>query len=169
MTARIYAATASALNRVENHPYLGKRPALLQRTDHGLSVRAAGPDPGYRREMPAGVAAVPVPVRNIEPRQRMRADLARRRVEALVAGFAGYVSRFEASNTFTGPSVYFRERAIERRRSHDSVDALLADERFLEYVYAVLPAWGMHRMGPSARRSPSIPCWSRRSAQRRPT
>jgi hypothetical protein len=53
----------------------------------------------------------------------------------------------ESSNTFPGSSVYFHHRAIGRRRSHDSVDGLLADQQFLEYVYAVLPAWGMHRMG----------------------
>ena len=57
------------------------------------------------------------------------------------------MQRFEASAAFSGPSVYFHERAIERRRRHTTVAGLLADERFLEYVYAVLPAWGMHRMG----------------------
>jgi hypothetical protein len=51
---------------------------------------------------------------------------------------------------FPGPGLYFHERAIERRRTHDSVQGLLRDRCFLEYVYAVLPAWGMHRMGPQA-------------------
>jgi hypothetical protein len=41
-------------------------------------------------------------------------------------------------------------RAIQRRRAHRTVDSLLEDDLFLEYVYAVLPAWGMHRMGPQA-------------------
>jgi hypothetical protein len=68
-------------------------------------------------------------------------------VERLVAGFSAYVDVFEASGAFVGPSVYFHERAIERRRMHDSVQSMLADRLFLEYVYAVLPAWGMHRMG----------------------
>lgn len=36
------------------------------------------------------------------------------------------------------------------RRQHQTVVSLLADTQFLEYVYAVLPAWGMHRMGPQA-------------------
>lgn len=54
--------------------------------------------------------------------------------------------RFEASNIFSGPSVYFHRRAIERRRLHATAGDLLADELFLEYVYAVLPSWGMHRM-----------------------
>jgi hypothetical protein len=46
--------------------------------------------------------------------------------------------------------LYFHERAIERRRRHNNPQDLLADELFLEYVYAVLPAWGMHRMGAQA-------------------
>ena len=49
-----------------------------------------------------------------------------------------------------GPSLNFHERAIERRRAHESVGSLLGDERFLECVYAVLPAAGMHRMSPPA-------------------
>jgi hypothetical protein len=79
-----------------------------------------------------------------------RQDRARGNVEALVSDLATYVRRFESRNRFGGPSRYFHDRAIERRRQHDSVDTLLQDERFLEYVYAVLPAWGMHRMGEQA-------------------
>jgi hypothetical protein len=72
------------------------------------------------------------------------------RVARLIAGFAGYVEVFEAGQAFPGPSLYFHLRAIERRRKHQEPGSLLADTRFLEYVYAVLPAWGMHRMGPQA-------------------
>ncbi|TDB90728.1 hypothetical protein E1266_27725 [Actinomadura sp. 7K534] len=43
--------------------------------------------------------------------------------------------RFEAEGMFSGPSVYFHHRAIARRRAPTSVTGLLADERFLEYVY----------------------------------
>jgi hypothetical protein len=46
--------------------------------------------------------------------------------------------------------VYFHQRAIEIRRRHTSAASLLADDRFLEYIYAVLPSWGMHRMGSQA-------------------
>jgi hypothetical protein len=72
---------------------------------------------------------------------------ARGNVEALVRDFDECVRRFEASGAFSGPSVYFHERAIERRRLRATVADLLADELLLEYVYAVLRAWGMHRMG----------------------
>jgi hypothetical protein len=51
---------------------------------------------------------------------------------------------------FPGPSLYFHVRAIERRRQHQNARSLLKDIQFLEYAYAVLPAWGMHQMGPQA-------------------
>ncbi len=79
--------------------------------------------------------------------RRRASDRADTNVKALVASFSDYVSAFEAREAFPGPSLYFHQRAIERRREHATVDSLLADVRFLEYVYAVLPTWGMHRMG----------------------
>jgi hypothetical protein len=41
-------------------------------------------------------------------------------------------------------------KAINRRREHTAIASALADERLLELIYAVLPAWGMHRMGKQA-------------------
>ncbi len=79
---------------------------------------------------------------------RRPSERSRGNIEQLVAGFADYVAFFEERQAFPGPSLYFHERAIELRRRHHTVGSLLDDERFLEYVYAVLPAWGMHRMGP---------------------
>jgi hypothetical protein len=52
-------------------------------------------------------------------------------------------------NTFTGPSVYFHQQAIECVRSTDDYEKLLDNIVFLEYIYATLTAWGMHRMGPT--------------------
>lgn len=88
-----------------------------------------------------------VPVAAVRRTRRKPSDRLAERTEELVSGFAGYVAAFEASEAFPGPSLYFHERAIERRRRHQAVTSLLDDERFLEYAYAVLPAWGMHRMG----------------------
>ncbi len=86
-----------------------------------------------------------------EPGRRQGArQRAGERVEQLIADFAGYVAAFEARQAFPGPSLYFHLRAIERRREHHTASSLLDDNLFLEYVYAVLPAWGMHRMGPQA-------------------
>jgi hypothetical protein len=79
-----------------------------------------------------------------------RSERARRNLDQLVDRFGQCVDAFERSNAFPGPSLYFHERALERRRQHHDVESLLADELFFEYVYAVLPAWGMHRMGPQA-------------------
>lgn len=79
-----------------------------------------------------------------------RTERARRNVESLIAGFDDLVRRFEGRPGWPGPSLYFHDRAIEVRRAHASATSLLADDRFLEYVYAVLPAWGMHRMGAQA-------------------
>jgi hypothetical protein len=42
---------------------------------------------------------------------------------------------------FAGPSLYFQLRTLEAARAQDF-------ERFVEYLYAVLASWGMHRMGP---------------------
>ncbi|MHB8463705.1 MAG: hypothetical protein ACYDH6_16590 [Acidimicrobiales bacterium] len=83
------------------------------------------------------------------PRQA-RAARMNDNVEDLVSGFGDCVDRFEQSNAFPGPSLYFHQRAIERRRQHATLDGLLNDLLFFEYVYAVLPAWGMHRMGRQA-------------------
>lgn len=76
-----------------------------------------------------------------------RADYSRQNIDALVAGFSEFVRRFESAPGWPGPSLYFHNRAISVRREHESATSLLRDDRFLEYVYAVLPAWGMHRMG----------------------
>jgi hypothetical protein len=56
VAAHIYAATANAVNRAKNHPYLGRRPPLLRRVDHGLYVRAAS----LGAVQPVGVRADPV-------------------------------------------------------------------------------------------------------------
>jgi hypothetical protein len=148
VAAHIYAATSNAANRAKNHPYLGRRPALLRRVEHGLYVRADRSGGGQLTDTSANARTGPITADAKQPRLRVRAtDRARSNVEALVAGFDSCLSSFRTGNPFSGPSVYFHQKAIERRRSHDSVDALLADQQFLEYVYAVLPAWGMHRMG----------------------
>lgn len=149
LAAHIQAATANATNRERNLPGLGRRAPLLRRIDHGLYVRAATEEAGGVRSddgVPPGSRRSPVGAR------RSVRGIARTRgnVEALVTDFADCVRTFEASGTFSGPSLYFHERAIARRRTHSSARSLLADEGFLEYVYAVLTAWGMHRMGPQA-------------------
>ena len=143
VAAHIYAATANATNRAKNHPYMGRRPALVRRVDHGLYVRADHSGAAQVSGVAEGAGTGRVTAEGSQPPLRIRAaDRARSNVEALVSGFAGYVSRFQAGNLFSGPSVYFHQKVIERRRLLGSLDALLADQQFLEYVYAVLPASG---------------------------
>ena len=176
LAAHIQAATANAGNRARNHPYLSARAPLLRRIDHGLYVRAiqAGPVP---EDLPALAAvsaaarpaAAPYSAGEFRPPARMRRrDRARTDVEALVSDFDDWVRRFEASGAFSGPSVYFHEQAIARRRLHTTAASLLADQQFLEYVYAVLPSWGMHR-GAARRKSPNSASWPHRCGQRGPS
>jgi len=61
--------------------------------------------------------------------------------------FKKYVDFYYSNEIFFGPSVYFHNRVINLVRNSDYA-LLLEDERFIEYVYATLASWGMHRMGP---------------------
>jgi len=47
---------------------------------------------------------------------------------------------YYASEIFTGPSLFFHEKALAAARVGPF-------DRFAEYAYAVLASWGMHRMG----------------------
>jgi hypothetical protein len=94
-------------------------------------------------------AAVPAQIMVRRPSGRL-AERRAERVNELIDSFPAWVSAFEASEAFPGPSLYFHLRAIERRRQHQTAGSLLEDTQFLEYAYAVLPAWGMHRMGKQA-------------------
>lgn len=69
------------------------------------------------------------------------------RVEDLVSGFGDYLKAFEANVGFGGPSVYFHRRTLEVLRSHGSPARAVQEESFLEYLYAMLCSWGMHRLG----------------------
>lgn len=61
--------------------------------------------------------------------------------------FKKYVDFYYSNEIFFGPSVYFHNKVINLIRNSD-YGVLLEDERFIEYVYATLASWGMHRMGP---------------------
>lgn len=115
----------------------------------GLLARERGVDGKLRNRFvgPTTADAVLVPPHRSTRQSIRRVDRARRNVDALIGTFSACVERFERSSAFPGPSLYFHERALEQRRNHPDAASLLADTQFLEYVYAVLPAWGMHRMG----------------------
>lgn len=52
------------------------------------------------------------------------------------------------SNTFVGPSIYFHQKALEYQEKE------FLSDRHIEYVYATLVAWGMHRMGQNGAKMP---------------
>jgi len=51
----------------------------------------------------------------------------------------------KVENIFSGPSIYFHRKAIFRSRRRKD----FLSDRHLEYIYAALASWGMHRLGPS--------------------
>ena len=51
-----------------------------------------------------------------------------------------YHRAYYQAEIFSGPSLYFHRRALQTRQSASAVI-------HLEYVYATLASWGMHRMG----------------------
>jgi hypothetical protein len=60
--------------------------------------------------------------------------------------FKYYLDFFYQNETFIGPSIYFHKRVINLIRTN-SLLSLLENEHFIEYIYATLASWGMHRMG----------------------
>ncbi len=63
-----------------------------------------------------------------------------RRVQDIVGNAEKYHEQFCKANKFTGPSLHFHQRALAAREQGDF-------ERLVEYIYATLASWGMHRMG----------------------
>lgn len=49
----------------------------------------------------------------------------------------------ESMDEFGGPSLYFHLKALEWRKNEKEY----LSERHIEYIYAMLTSWGMHRMG----------------------
>src|SRR5438034_4232194 len=68
-------------------------------------------------------------------------------LDALEAGFCGYLDTFQARRIFSGPSVYFYEQLVKLVRSTPSLLDLRSSDRLTELAYAALTSWGMHRMG----------------------
>ena len=69
------------------------------------------------------------------------------RVEALCQNFNSDLVEFDKADPFTGPSVYFHLKTMERSKAIGASKAL-EDTYFFEYLYATLTSWGMYRMGP---------------------
>jgi len=69
------------------------------------------------------------------------------RVDELINGFSSFVKTFKERERFSGPSVYFHYRTLERLKAHGSAAEALRHDAFIESLYATLVSWGMHRMG----------------------
>jgi len=70
------------------------------------------------------------------------------RVADLSSHFSRCLTRFREANRFSGPSLHFHLRTVERMRQHADAASASGDETYLEMLYATLAAWGLHRMGP---------------------
>jgi len=81
-------------------------------------------------------------------RRQSTLDRMDRRVASLCSDFSYYIDKFDSSNLFTGPSLYFHFRTLDRLRKCGALATAFEDNLFFEYLYATLTAWGLHRMGP---------------------
>lgn len=61
-------------------------------------------------------------------------------VNDILSNASKYHDAYYESETFSGPSLYFHRQSIASICSSDW-------EQYLEYIFATLSAWGMHRMG----------------------
>lgn len=62
------------------------------------------------------------------------------KIKKILSNAENYHDAYYKAETFRGPSLYFHERALATRYDPASLT-------HLEYVYATLASWGMHRMG----------------------
>ncbi len=62
------------------------------------------------------------------------------KIEDIIQNAGTYHQAYYKAETFSGPSLYFHKRALGTRRSDNF-------HQHIEYVYAALVSWGMHRVG----------------------
>ncbi len=79
--------------------------------------------------------------------QRKTLQRIRRRTNRLRKHFETSLRAFDRIDLFSGPSQYFHLRTIACLRRHRSVIDALNNERYFDFLYATLTAWGLHRMG----------------------
>jgi hypothetical protein len=69
------------------------------------------------------------------------------RVRELSENFQHFVSVFENSEKFSGPSLYFHKKSLACLDRYGSAAEAIASDEIFEWIYATLASWGMHRMG----------------------
>jgi len=78
---------------------------------------------------------------------KVKPETLRRRIIDLTEKFNFFVDRYYEIAPFSGPSVYFHRKVVDMiRNSKDYRELLLKNDLFMEYIYATLASWGMHRM-----------------------
>ena len=86
-------------------------------------------------------------------RKKNESDIDESRVQELTKSkekFLEYAERIKEK--FDGPSAYFYLKVIKMvKNSGKDYIKLFDDERFMEYLYATLCSWGMHRMDKNTR------------------
>jgi len=89
----------------------------------------------------ASVAKKKLVEKSIRPttRSKSKVDFAGK-VKDILENSKEYHHAYYMAETFSGPSLYFHQRALETRHSPRT---LIHNE----YVYATLASWGMHRLG----------------------
>lgn len=90
----------------------------------------------------AGKPSKPIRSRKVSHRKSME-----ERISDLVGNFHHYLWYFGENIKFSGPSIYFHKKVIDKIRQVETYEQLFTDNLFFEYIYATLAAWGMHRMG----------------------
>jgi len=106
----------------------------------------------YYLPKPLPVLLPAAPVRammpgHVVPRTK-KGKILKNRVDDLINSFEECLDQFYARDVFTGPCIYFHEKAIRIRDTHPTAVATLADDQFFDATYATLTAWGMHKLGP---------------------
>lgn len=91
------------------------------------------PNLGRQRQRLTNKSVIRVPHARVEIQYENK-------VKDILSNAEKYHQAYYKANTFRGPSLYFHQRALKTRKK----PCLLAH---LEYVYATLASWGMHRMG----------------------
>ncbi len=74
------------------------------------------------------------------------------RIDTICGNFNEYLTYLDRSPAYTGPSVHFHLKTMNRfRELKYNVFQAAKDERFCELLYATLVSWGMHRMDKGAK------------------
>lgn len=143
-TIRTYVTSVLCSNAPVHHPNHSND---LVRVEKGRYRRILSTDD--LRSLQSEADRIPSRATSHGPRHLVsRSERVAAQSEALVASFRDSLKMFVAAHPFTGPSIHFHLRAIERVRQLGDVEAAVHDVVTVDLVYATLASWGMHRMGP---------------------